>query len=790
MGMQIDGRHAQNPKAPLFGGRERPQFVIRSQGSASGSTMTAMKPPSRRTSTVTPSRLSAMMHAQMTLATPPLPASLLSTVPTQKANRIQEILTFSGVANELGLNAPSANNGQMRNQIRVRVLLPLTNNTAATSPGTLSPLHPLALARRGQTQGRGNRILSTSRSDSEDDWTDEETGSFVSDEVSIGTVLTVTPPPLPASVPAPVAVPANKQPRQTAFSRDDEEDGDDYEDVTSTCTDEEDEERIHVVKNNNQPHVPAATPRRDKRTRKVRTVTNGGSLRKEKEKDKEREKDKDVKVSLPRNLLTRQLANHRRHHQRPAARIPPGSNQQQQNQESPPALQLPQPRTGKRGGGRSQVQQPAPSVASAALEAQRQREMFQKRPTGSYSGNLGTSPSLLYLLTLLSDRIGPQRLGLLSQLINPDLQIFPAEDSYRPGYSSGDVGSSRVLPRIGVIRGLCITRGSVKLPTKSLAAQPVSRFINATSVVSVRSNGSASSKIHLQVTLLPGVSHLAPVVQRHVHPLIGRMDNGDAMQVRQPPPGLNGKRYQPKGRPQDVEMEDTSSDQSDDDPEYAITDRIQLSKSVAQEKLKVLAERKGIVPKLGPVKPQELVVEQGNNGEANQLEDLPPRLRKEIQQQQSGDDSTTHSNQHSALTQPASQLLQVALVQLVYPYNLPGHAEPSSPWTTRQLMLRTELTESLRHNLLWTRQLQKNEVIGPRRSSGAIASTHGFRPEPNNRNSDILKPVVKLTPKKPDRQSSEGETFDLLGGSSQEETRRLVLMKNKSFAGLYHNPNW
>lgn len=56
-------------------------------------------------------------------------------------------------------------------------------------------------------------------------------------------------------------------------------------------------------------------------------------------------------------------------------------------------------------------------------------------------------------------------------------------------------------------------------------------------------------------------------------------------------------------------------------------------------------------------------------------------------------------------------------ITLAYPYNLPQHAAPSSPRTTRQMMLRSEISESLRQNLLWSRQLQRNDILGPRRRS-------------------------------------------------------------------------
>ncbi|KIK55436.1 hypothetical protein GYMLUDRAFT_62554 [Collybiopsis luxurians FD-317 M1] len=60
---------------------------------------------------------------------------------------------------------------------------------------------------------------------------------------------------------------------------------------------------------------------------------------------------------------------------------------------------------------------------------------------------------------------------------------------------------------------------------------------------------------------------------------------------------------------------------------------------------------------------------------------------------------------------------------LRFPYNIPPTA-PSSPRTTRQEMLRTEISETLRRNLLWSRQVYRREFSGPerRRASGSSST--------------------------------------------------------------------
>src|ERR1700691_369578 len=113
--------------------------------------------------------------------------------------------------------------------------------------------------------------------------------------------------------------------------------------------------------------------------------------------------------------------------------------------------------------------------------------------------------------------------------------------------------------------------------------------------------------------------------------------------------------YQPKGRPQGQEMEDDSDSDADD--------RIQLSRSVAQERLAALASRRGIERSQSSRPPQP------------------------------------------AVDRPVLPTVTSAPVPFGHPYNLPAPAPPSTPRTTRRQMLSTELSESLRRNLLWERQV-------------------------------------------------------------------------------------
>jgi hypothetical protein len=123
--------------------------------------------------------------------------------------------------------------------------------------------------------------------------------------------------------------------------------------------------------------------------------------------------------------------------------------------------------------------------------------------------------------------------------------------------------------------------------------------------------------------------------------------------------------YRPKGRPQGEELEDDSD--SPDDPD----DTIQVSRSLAQQRLAALAN--------------------------------PSRRRASDNQGQT---------QPAAMGRPILPTVATAPIPLNHPWNLPAPAPPTTPRTTRRQMLATELSESLRRNLLWERQVSKTNLLG------------------------------------------------------------------------------
>ena len=297
----------------------------------------------------------------------------------------------------------------------------------------------------------------------------------------------------------------------------------------------------------------------------------------------------------------------------------------------------------------------ATRLKEAALEAQRQRDMFAKLPKRSYS-NLQS--------------------GLLTTLLNPDPNIFPPNHPYRASHSSENVTQlkQRNVPAgFTPMAPLTTVKGSAAIPQTSQAAAKA---------------------------LLPQ--------------------------------GLVGDTYQPKGRPQHVEMEDSDSDDENGD------DKIQVSRSVAQEKLAALAGRRtgDRVPPARPPQP------------------APPR--------------------------PSLPTVNSAPIPFGHPYNLPAPAPPSTPRTTRRQMLSTELSESLRRNLFW----QQRQMNPQQRRNSAITLNGGLQPltmvaggPSNNDGGSGSKPST----------SHEG-----LNEADDEKTARMkrALARNRSWADDYHYSGW
>ncbi|KAJ7880759.1 hypothetical protein B0H14DRAFT_2340679 [Mycena olivaceomarginata] len=152
------------------------------------------------------------------------------------------------------------------------------------------------------------------------------------------------------------------------------------------------------------------------------------------------------------------------------------------------------------------------------------------------------------------------------------------------------------------------------------------------------------------------------------------------------------------------------------------------------------------------------------------------------------------ANQHNVVPDSVAQPppnRSMSTAPVGFPYNLPVPAPPSTPRTTRQQMLRNEMSESLRHNLLWQRKLSRTDTIGPqpRRtkstvnvpSVAALAGQGGRQPE---------KSLVRVTPRAPGAERR--ETLPPMDPPVPEGGSKKKLVRNLSWANTsdYHARGW
>ncbi|THH29477.1 hypothetical protein EUX98_g4704 [Antrodiella citrinella] len=232
-----------------------------------------------------------------------------------------------------------------------------------------------------------------------------------------------------------------------------------------------------------------------------------------------------------------------------------------------------------------------------------------------------------------------------------------------------------------------------------------------------------------------GAPHLHTSKSTVAVPLAAQVN---ADQITAPTQSGSKSGYRPKGRPQGEEME-YDSDSGDETGDNGI----QVPRSLAQQKLAALADpNRRRYSDRGPPPAQE------------------------------------------AAPRPVLPTVATAPIALGYPYNLPAPAAPMTPRTTRRQMLSTELSESLRRNLLWERQVSKVNMTSGARRGGLLSGG--------------LRPLTAVTTQEPARMSSHecnphnqtqtppGRT----GVHEKEDRRRAAMARNKSWADDYHTSGW
>jgi len=243
--------------------------------------------------------------------------------------------------------------------------------------------------------------------------------------------------------------------------------------------------------------------------------------------------------------------------------------------------------------------------------------------------------------------------------------------------------------------------------------------------------------------------------------------------------------YRHKGPPKGQEMEEDSDSELE-------TEKIQISKSIAEQKLKSLAEKRGIRHQQVVAQPQRHP--QPAAGPSRVLppppgdEDVPDWVRvSQPHRQQEHQLRHVNGLQITPLVQPPPSV-PIPL----HPYNLPLPAPPTTPRTTRRQMLSTELSESLRRNLLWERQVSKNNLAAMRRSSSGGVNQHDGlgRLQPFT----TIAPVVQLHAKGTIPLDQQEDPAKRAGGpvteAEREVMRKHAVARNRSWANEFHYAGW
>lgn len=141
-----------------------------------------------------------------------------------------------------------------------------------------------------------------------------------------------------------------------------------------------------------------------------------------------------------------------------------------------------------------------------------------------------------------------------------------------------------------------------------------------------------------------------------------------------------------RGRPENVDVEESDSDGDGND--------LHVSQSVAQKRLEMLHKQQN----------GRRASASASNGKPPQAGGGRPSMMKMMMMDQVAPGPGPGP---TPLARVATEPITVA-----YPYNLPAPQPPSTPRTTRRTMLTHELSESLRRNLLWERQVSRLRPVG------------------------------------------------------------------------------
>jgi hypothetical protein len=371
-----------------------------------------------------------------------------------------------------------------------------------------------------------------------------------------------------------------------------------------------------------------------------------------------------------------------------------------------------QQRSGQTDADRRRVDKNAAGLEQAALEAQRQRGLFNKLPKRSYS-NLGQRTQS----------------GLLSQLMNPDPSMF----------YNRQTASSQDITQYSAVHGHPQHSRVVSQPQLQQQPQQQRQRQQPPQQSFVPPLALKTRSSQIAVALAPQLSVVA--------------SQGVVSQVK---PGTSGG-YRPKGKPEGAELDDSDS-------EGEATDNAYKPSAGALERLKQMADKRD----LG----RNTTTSPKTNG--RQAPIAPPVVRTSLPD----------------VSRPVPTALAIPPG---HPWNLPAPPPPTSPRTTRRQMMSTELSESLRRNLLWERQIghpprrqYSTSVLGnqPR----PLAPTAPLEPEPNAAQRSREERLRRQRQQEAEQQQQ--QPHRTTEQQLMEQRRAAALARNRSWADDYHTSGW
>ena len=479
----------------------------------------------------------------------------------------------------------------------------------------------------------------------------------------------------------------------------------------------------------------------------------------------------------------------------------------------------PAPNNSKSKQAAVQARQRRADVEGAARELQRQQSMITKLPSESFQD-------------LAKART--RSVGLLTQLMNPNPEIFPANHPYRRGFSSGAIRPPQGLPTMAPMHPPHLPVIPTPPPLAPVAEPPAPAPVapsvapapapapnppavpprpphrrhattddarrpppSRTSMSPPMRAAGLQTKKSAAARPLPSQVQVGSVSTKaapSVGLVSGVMSNGFSAQ------GSGSGGYRPKGRPVDQEMEEESESEAE-------AGKIHMSKSVAEEKLKALAQRRGIQPHRANTTPA-LPNQPTGYGD----DDVPEWARVQPRQQSQQQHARTQSNGQNRRSLNSLQLTQAmpqhapnpTPIPLGHPYNLPPPAAPMTPRTTRRQMLATELSESLRRNLLWERQVSKVNLAAVKRSASGGGSRHnalgGLQPLTHAPSmvqlhaKGTVQPQPQQQPQHQHQHQHQRDPRERKNGggppANEEERKKRAMARNRSWADDYHYSGW